>query len=329
MTQIPDEDVAKEWGMEFTQELANFEDFRRSFHTGKVVSSTGTESDETPRTGTGKKLPTSTYRTPKPYVSKEMRHVIEPIDPIKIKDKDDLSKILFKGQERLTRKFDRPANTSAAMQKNLKILDLRLDTQGYLYSPKTYDPDWKWQSQAIWLRIIGMGHHSIAKRLNKKHETVKSMFGRLGIARYFRASKRTDWATIGFGARAGETQSGWTAILHGGSTGMLYASNEMIIDERSGHLRPFHVARHVIGEKLKAGEGLLTSRETEGIARTRSQEGIKPYNVLKAAKEAEIREKHTVERKREVILEQKNREVESLMRNIAAGFDPETRTYHE
>ena len=325
MTQIPDEDVAKEWGMEFTHELANFEDFRRSFHTGKVVASTGTESDDVLRSPTGRKLPTTLYRTPKPHISKEMRKIIEPIEPIKLKKGNDLSKILFSGQERLTRKFDRPTNTSAAMQKNLKILDLRLDTQGYLYSPKTYDPNWKWQSQAIWFRIIGMGHHDIAKRLGQKHETVKSMFGRLGIAKYFRASKRTDWANIGFGG----TSSGWTMILHGGSTGMLYASNEMIIDERSGHLRPFHVAKHTIGETLKIGDALFASRETEQFTRARLQEGIKPYNVPRAAKEAEVREKHAVERKREVILEQKNREVESLMRNIAAGFDPETRTYHE
>lgn len=94
-------------------------------------------------------------------------------------------------------KFKEPI-TSPKMQKNLRILDLRIGGDGYLYSPKAFDPEWNWQTKAIWLRTCGMRPIRIAKRVGQKLDTVKKMFRRLkALTPFYRGVSDNDWATIG------------------------------------------------------------------------------------------------------------------------------------
>ena len=94
-------------------------------------------------------------------------------------------------------KFKEPI-VSPKMQKNLRILDLRIDPEGYLYSTKAYNSNWEWQSQAIWLRTIGIGRITISKRLNKSIKTVDKMFGRLkSLTKFYRPIFKHDWTNIG------------------------------------------------------------------------------------------------------------------------------------
>lgn len=244
-------------------------------------------------------------RTPgkriKPYIQGE---VIEPLEPVKLKKG---TKLVLKGEGR---EFKEPI-VSPAMQRNLRTLELRLDSKGFLYSPKTFDPDWNWQTQAIWLRLIGLGYIEIGKRIKKSLNTVKSMFKRLNISKFFPRVSRKDWSTIGFGAK--ETPSGWNIILYGGSSGMLYPSSEMIVNERSGEVRPRYVAHFSVGEKI--GKEYTLKR--------------KPFSIKEHKKEMKKGLKEEKERKELMTFEQKTIQIENLQRNIERGFDPETGRYHD
>ena len=266
--------------------------------------------------------PPDPSRTPgkriKPFVRGE---VLEPLEPVKFP----------KGVEKLViedvgKEFKEPI-VSPKMQKNLRVLELRLDANGFLYSPKKFDPEWNWQTQAIWLRLIGLGYIEISKRLKKSLNTIKSMFKRLNISGYFPRVSKYDWANIGYGKKLGETPSGWRTILMGGSSGILYPSQEMVIDEKSGRTQPLYGAKFSIGETIGfTRDGLL---ETESFATKISLKHIKPFDFEKHKKELKKREKEAKKRKIEVTTEQKEIEINNLMKHIEEGFDPETGTYHE
>lgn len=141
---------------------------------------------------------------------------------------------------------------SPKMQKNLRILDLRIDPEGFLYSPKSYDPEWNWQSQAIWLRTIGVGIITISKRLDKKLTTVKRMFGRLkALTPFYRGVSHNDWATIGNSWVGDYGSKKVRKIKFGGAVDQSkllgdeisdmrgtvdFDKDEVIIDQRSGQI---------------------------------------------------------------------------------------------
>lgn len=141
---------------------------------------------------------------------------------------------------------------SPKMQKNLRILDLRIDPEGFLFSPKAYDPEWTWQSQAVWLRVNRVRPIRIAKRLNKKLATVKRMFERLNtLTPFYRGVSNDDWATIGntwVGDKGSERvrninfggvfdQNKFVGDEISDMRGTLkYLNGEVIIDERSGQI---------------------------------------------------------------------------------------------
>lgn len=235
----------------------------------------------------------------KPFVSGE---VLDPIEPIKLRKGTKLV------MEDTDREFKEPI-VSPAMQRNLRNLELRIDSKGRLYSPKAFDPNWNWQTQAIWLRLIGLGYTEIANKIKKSLNTVKSMFKRLGISKFLPRVSRHDWSTIGFGAA--NTPSGWKAILHGGCSGMLYPSSEAVINEQSGTIRPTFLARFNVGEMI----GKEYTLETE------------PFNFKEHQKEVIQSLKEETEQRELITLEQKTAEIENLQKNIALGFDPITGTY--
>ena len=233
----------------------------------------------------------------KPFVTGD---VLEPLEPIK----------LPKGVERLViedigKEFKEPI-VSPKMQKNLRVLELRLDGKGHLYSPKTFDPEWNWQTQAIWLRLIGLGYLDISKRLKKSLNTIKSMFKRLNISKYFPPVSKFGWSTIGYGAK--HSPSGWRVILYGGASGILYPSEEMVINQESGDIRPLYTAGLNVGEKIKSSKR-------------------KVFDFEKHKKTVKKREIEARKRKIEVTTEQKEIEINNLMKHIEEGFDPETGTY--
>lgn len=234
----------------------------------------------------------------KPFVTGEVQ---EPLEPIK----------LPKGVERLViedvgKEFKEPI-VSPKMQKGLRVLELRLDSKGYLYSPKAFDPEWNWQTQAIWLRLIGMGYIDISKRLKKSLNTIKSMFKRLNISKYFPSTSKHDWATIGYGAQ--NTPSGWRIILHGGGSGILYPSSEMVINKESGAMVPRYMSKVNVGEEI--------SKEYTS------------FDLKKHKRDVKREAKEETKRKIEVSAEQKTIEINNLLKNIEEGFDPDTGTYPE
>lgn len=209
------------------------------------------------------------------------------------------------------------SSSSAAMKKKMIVLELTFDTDGHLYSPKTFNEGWEWQSKAIWLRSIGMGHRAISQRINKSVNSIKSMFLRLKISEFFKSYSSIDWATTGYGRTLGETPSGWRAVLHGGSSGMLYPA-----DQGEGY-----EARETIGEMTGAHrEGLL---ETERVTLDRLQKNIKRFNFDKHKKEVILRGKQEKKHKKQVIKEQKSMGVSALKRNILNGFNLKTGKYKE
>ena len=233
----------------------------------------------------------------RPFVTGE---VIEPLKPIKLPKGVDT--LVIEDDNRL---FKEPI-ISPKMQKNLRILELRLDDKGHLYTPKSFDPTWHWQTQAIWFRLIGLGYADIAKKVKKSLNTIKSMFKRLGISSYFPRISKKDYATIGYGAK--NTPSGWRIILYGGSSGILYPSSEMVIDERSGINRPLYILKSNLGETI-------------------SEE--KPFDFKQHKRGVKKRAKEEKKRKIEVTTEQKTIEIENLMKHIEGGFDPETGVYDD
>lgn len=235
----------------------------------------------------------------KPFIRGE---VLEPIEPAKLKEG---TKLVAKD---VTFEFKEPA-VSFAMQKNLRVLELRLNAEGHLYSPKAFDPEWHWQTQAIWLRTIGMGYKEISKKIKKSLNTIKSMFKRLNITKFFPRTSRYDYATIGFGRK--ETPSGWTAILYGGSSGILHPSSEVTMDEKSGNITPLYKAKFAMGETIGKEFALKTE----------------PFSLKKHKKMIKAGVKEDFERRQLITLEQKTVEIENLQKNIAEGFDPDTGTY--
>jgi hypothetical protein len=245
--------------------------------------------------GAGKRL--------RPFVRGE---VLEPLEPIKIGEK---TKLVIKDTDRA---FKEPI-VSPKMQKNLRILELRLDAKGHLYSPKSFDPTWNWQTQAIWLRTVGLGYLAISKKLGKSNNTVKSMFERLGITKFFARASKLDYATIGY--RGSDTPSGWRAIKMGGSSGMQYLPHDMVVNPETGLFEPLYKVNFSVGEHV------LTSASTEYKVQTQ------PFDLEKHTKEVKGREKKARKRKVRIILEQKTTEIENLQKHIEEGFDPETGGY--
>lgn len=204
---------------------------------------------------------------------------------------------------------------SAAMKKNMLVLKLTFGADGYLYSLKTFDYNWKWQSQAIWLRSIGMGQDAIAVRLKMSVNTIKAMLGRLKMIKYFKPDSLIDWATVGYSRYPGETPSGRRAVLTGGSSGLLYPKGKGF------------EAKFSIGEMTGAHRsGLL---ETEHFSIERRYPMYKPFSFKKHQEEVVIRNKEEIKRRNQMTLEQKTIEIENLKKNIEKGFDSETGTYKE
>lgn len=260
--------------------------------------------------------------------------IVEPLDPAKIRPD---TKLVFKEREKnfkdVVRAFKKSGKlrkipliltpegyiyasaASVAMKKKMLVLKLIFGADGYLYSPMTFNYDWNWQSQAIWLRSIGMGDQAISKRLKMSVNTVKAMFGRLKILKYFKPYSLIDWATTGYGRYVGETPSGWRAVLVGGSSGILHPSDKGF------------EAKFTIGEMTGAHrEGLL---EVEHFSIERVMPENRLFNFEKHQKGVIKRNKEEIKRRKQMTLEQKTIEIETLQKNIEKGFDPETGKYKE
>lgn len=286
----------EEMNREFTSTLESFAQYRHEMIGEKVPPIDEKMTFEESRTFHDK--PVSGRRI-KPFVKGD---IIEPLGRVKLKEGTTL---VIRDDDP---EFKEPI-VSPKMQKNLRTLELRLDAKGKLYSPKAFDPEWSWESQAIWLRLIGLGYADISKKIGKSLNTVKSMFKRLSISKFFPRISKKDFTTIGYGE--GDTPSGWRIVLQGGSSGILYPTQAVEVDERLGHVRPVFLA------KLQAGEILGDEYVTE----------VKPFNLKKHRKESIKRVKEAEKRKKAVTVEQKRRQIESLKKNIAMGFNPETGKY--
>jgi len=201
------------------------------------------------------------------------------------------------------------------MQKNLRVLELRLDAKGHLYSPKNFDPAWNWQTQAIWFRTIGLGYLQISKKTGKSNNTVKSMFKRLGITKFFGRTSKLDYATIGY--RGVDTPTGYRAIKRGGSPDIQYLPEDMVVSPETGMLEPLYKVHFNIGEHV------LTSASTEYMVKST------PFNLEKHKKMVVKRGKEERERKIFVMLEQKTIEIKNLQRSMEEGFNIETGKYEK
>lgn len=87
---------------------------------------------------------------------------------------------------------------SARLRRSVDLLDLKI---GYdhktnahvLYSPLKYNERWDQQSQAIWLRTIGMSPKRIGVKLNIKYDTIKNWLRALK-GHPLVAATQHDWA---------------------------------------------------------------------------------------------------------------------------------------
>lgn len=84
-------------------------------------------------------------------------------------------------------------------------LEFCTDAGGFLYSPKSYNDKWDFQTKALWLRSIGMKPEYIAKKLGLNVNTLKNreFLGLLSLdypdKNYrIRRSTRDDWSDRGF-----------------------------------------------------------------------------------------------------------------------------------
>ena len=84
-------------------------------------------------------------------------------------------------------------------------LEFRSNENGFLYSLRSYDDNWDFQTKALWLRSVGVTPENIAKRLNLNVNTLKNKEF-LGLLTLDYPNKnfeiivpnRYDWATIGY-----------------------------------------------------------------------------------------------------------------------------------
>ena len=84
-------------------------------------------------------------------------------------------------------------------------LEFCVDMNGFLYSPKSYNDNWDFQTKALWLRSIGMNPERIAKKLKLNVNTLKNkeFLGLLSLdypdKNYkIRHAIRDDWSDRGY-----------------------------------------------------------------------------------------------------------------------------------
>jgi hypothetical protein len=90
-------------------------------------------------------------------------------------------------------------------------------------------------------------------------------------------------------------------------------------------VQPKYLARFSVGERLKSlPDGGL---ETELLDSEREFQYRKPFKLEKHHRQVKARVKAAKEHKKVLTLEQKERQLASLKRNMEKGFDPETGKY--
>lgn len=87
---------------------------------------------------------------------------------------------------------------SARLKRNVEMLELTLGydhstNRRVLYSPLAYNERWDRQSQAVWLRIIGMSPKRISIKLKINYDTVKNWLRALK-GQPLVATTQNDWA---------------------------------------------------------------------------------------------------------------------------------------
>lgn len=215
--------------------------------------------------------------------------------------------------------------SSAKMAKALKELKIVFNADGRLYSTVPFNKDWAWQMKAIWLRLGGVAPALISRRLGIKYNTVKGMFKRLEIVKFFPREHKLDFATIGYGAE--HSKSGWRAVLHGGSSDVLYPEETGVINPRIGNYDCKYRAYLNMGESVSLKrDGLL---EKDSFIEDKPLENIKPFDLKKHSSEVKMRNIEDKEYRNLMQSEQKIREIESLERNLALGFNSEKGVYEK
>jgi hypothetical protein len=92
-----------------------------------------------------------------------------------------------------------PDDMSDKWINRFKVLEFTFDTDGNLYTPKTWDDTWDKQIKCLWLRSVGIAPERIVKRLGVGLSLVKN-YWLSKITRYYKLKnpKRYDWSTVGY-----------------------------------------------------------------------------------------------------------------------------------
>ena len=92
-----------------------------------------------------------------------------------------------------------PNGMSNKWIRRFKLLELTFDGDGYLYTPKAWNPKWEKQVKCLWLRTIGVSPVRIAKDLDVGLSLVKN-YWLSNITRNYKLRKvnRFDWSTVGY-----------------------------------------------------------------------------------------------------------------------------------
>ena len=91
-----------------------------------------------------------------------------------------------------------PKYISEAWIERFMVLEFTIDSEGYLYSPKSYNEAWDDQTKALWLRSVGMAPLKIADKLNVDGDKLKiSYIDKITKHYKLRSVGRYDWATVG------------------------------------------------------------------------------------------------------------------------------------
>ncbi len=94
---------------------------------------------------------------------------------------------------------------SKKMRIRFDNLEFKVDCGGFLYSPKSYNDEWDFQTKALWLRSVGMNPDRIAKKLDLNVNKLKNreFLGLITLdyegKRYgLRRSTMLDWSNQGY-----------------------------------------------------------------------------------------------------------------------------------
>lgn len=128
-----------------------------------------------------------------------------------------------------------PPWISKKMTARFDNLNFFVDCDGFVYSLKSYNDKWDFQTEALWLRSIGMNPEPIAKKLGLNVNTLKNkeFLGLLSLdypgKNYsIRRSTRDDWSDRGFVDSRGDryTYAGGSPMITDDDN-EIYARSEM------------------------------------------------------------------------------------------------------